>query len=43
LELSKKLTTANEEYLNVARKLEATDEALERSRIEAKKIVKIRV
>jgi hypothetical protein len=43
LELSKKLTQANEEYLEVAKKLESTDEALERSRIEAKKILKIRV
>jgi hypothetical protein len=43
LALSKKLTVANEEYLEVAKKLESTDEALQRSEILAKKIVKIRV
>jgi hypothetical protein len=43
LALSIRATESNEDYLNVAKKLENTTEALERSRIEAKKIVKIRV
>lgn len=41
LNLSKKLTTANEEYLTVAKKLENTTEALERAQIQAKKITRI--
>jgi hypothetical protein len=42
LGLSGKVTQANEDYLEVSRKLANTEEALARSRIEAKKILKIR-
>jgi hypothetical protein len=43
LSLSTKLTAANEDYLDVAKKLESTSEALERTRIEAKKILKVKI
>lgn len=43
LELSQKVTKANEDYLEVAKKLESTSEALERTRIEAKKILKVKI
>jgi hypothetical protein len=41
LSLSKKLTTANEEYLDIAKKLENTEEALNRAHNVAKKITRI--
>jgi hypothetical protein len=41
LVLSQKLTSANEEYLEVAKKLDASTEALSRSKNEAKKIIRI--
>ena len=43
LSLSQKVTKANEDYLDVAKRLENTTEALERSRIKAKDIIKIKV
>jgi hypothetical protein len=43
LTLSQKVTRANEDYLEVAKKLESTSEALERTRIEAKKILKVKI
>jgi chromosome segregation ATPase len=42
LELSKKLTKANEEYLDAHKQLESTKDALDRTRIEAKKIIRIK-
>jgi hypothetical protein len=41
LELSKKLTSANEEYLGIAKKLESTEEAFGRAKNEAKRITRI--
>jgi chromosome segregation ATPase len=43
LDLSNKLTTANVDYLDKAREVEKLNEALSRSRNEAKKILKINV
>ena len=40
--LSKKVTQANEDYLDVAKKLEDSEEALGRAKVEAKKIVRIK-
>jgi hypothetical protein len=42
LELSKKLTKANEDYLDIASKNELLEAALNRSQIQAKKIIRIR-
>jgi hypothetical protein len=41
LELTKKLTTANEDYLTVSKQLDDTKEALGRAKNEAKKIIRV--
>lgn len=43
LQLSQKLTAANEDYLTVARKLEETEEKLTTARTNAKKTLKLRI
>jgi len=42
LELSRKLTQANEDYLKVAQDKDRAEEALKRSQIQAKKIIRIK-
>lgn len=41
LDLTKKLTTANEDYLNIAKENETLKEALEKAKINAKKTIRI--